>query len=299
MPAPLICAGTLDGDTRPRKGTPCRTDPSAASPPAHLTHLVVLGCAVVGPLAHAAAPLRDTGPLPRGEWRLIGVDDDSDPWPRVDVTLEVDADGRGFAGSTGCNRFTGEAGGTSADLDLGVLALTRRACMGDEANAEAIVSRVLGAAERADLIAGRLLIRGASRTLAYASVSAPVDPGIAGAPPVTSSDGLDPTRFATALEASAANRAAWVRDPLQIALLFIDEPSSGATTVVREDAPGGEATRVVIWFDERPDDAVRATWFEVRLQRGDDGAWRISSGERASWCRRGEVTDELVGGLCP
>jgi heat shock protein HslJ len=264
-----------------------------------LAHLVLLLGLAVGPLALAAAPLLDIGPLPRGEWRLIGVDDDANPWPRVEVTLEVDEDGRGFAGSTGCNRFSGEAGGTADDLDLGVLALTRRACMGDEANAEAIVSRVLGAAERADLISGRLLVRGASRTLAYAPVSAPIDPGISGAPPVTSSDPLDPTRFATALEASAANRAAWVRDPLQVALLFVDEPSSGSTTVVREDAPGGEAARVVIWFDEQPDDSVRATWFEVRLERGDDAAWRIDSGERASWCRRGEVTDELVGGLCP
>lgn len=264
-----------------------------------LAHLTLLGCITLGPLALAAAPLLDTGPLPRGDWRLIGVDDDVDPWPRVEVTLEIDEDGRGFAGSTGCNRFTGEAGGTAGNLDLGVLALTRRACMGDEANAEAIVSRVLGAAERADLISGRLLVRGASRTLAYAPVSTPVDPGISGAPPVTSSEPLDPTRFAVALEASAANRAAWVRDPLQVALLFVDEPSSGTTTVVREDAAGGEATRVVVWFDDQSDDSVRATWFEVRLARGDDGAWRIASGERAFWCRRGEVTDELVGGLCP
>lgn len=264
-----------------------------------LAYLILLGGITLGPLALAAAPLLDTGPLPRGEWRLIGVDDDVDPWPRVEVTLEVDEDGRGFAGSTGCNRFSGEAGGTADDLDLGVLALTRRACMGDEANAEAIVSRVLGAAERADLIAGRLLVRGASRTLAYAPVSPPVDPGISGAPPVTSSDPLDPTRFAATLEASAANRAAWVRDPLQVALLFVDEPSSGSTTVVREDTASGEASRVVVWFDDQPDDSVRATWFEVRLDRGADDVWRIASGERAFWCRRGEVTDELVGGLCP
>ncbi len=264
-----------------------------------LAHLIVLGCIALGPLALAAAPLLENGPLPRGDWRLIGVDDDADPWPRVEVTLEVDADGRGFAGSTGCNRFTGEAGGTADDLDLGALALTRRACLGDEANAEAIVSRVLGAAERADLISGRLLVRGASRTLAYAPVSPPVDPGVAGAPPVTSSDALDPSRFAVALEASAANRAAWVRDPLQVALLFVDEPSSGDTTVVRDDADGGASTRVVVWYDDQPDDSVRAVWFEVRLERGADDAWRIVSGERAAWCRRGEVTDELVGGLCP
>lgn len=262
------------------------------------TALAVLGATALAATALAAPPLLDTGPLPPGAWRLVGLDADPNPWPRVDVTFVVSEDGATVSGTNGCNSFQGEAAGTADALVLGPLATTRRACAGDEATAEAIVTRVLSATTRADLVAGRLYVRGAGRMLVYAPAGVPEDPGVPGAPPVASSQALDPSRFAPIIETSAASRAAWVRDPLQVALLFVATESTGRSTVVRQDVTDG-ATIVRLWFDGFEDDAVRALWFELDLERGTDGAWRIVSGRQATWCARGDVTDVLVGGLCP
>ena len=260
--------------------------------------LAVLVAASLSATALAAPPLLDTGPLPPGAWRLIGLDADPNPWPRVEVTFVVSDDGATVSGSNGCNTFQGEVAGTADALELGPLATTLRACAGDEATAEAIVARVLGAATRADLVAGRLYLRGAGRMLVYAPAGEPEDPGVAGAPPVGSSQALDPSRFAAIVDASAASRAAWVRDPLQVALLFVATESTGSSTVVRQDAADG-VTTVRLWFDRLLDDSLRGLWFEIDLERGSDGAWRIASGRQATWCARGDVTDVLVGGLCP
>ncbi len=262
------------------------------------TALAVLGAAALTATALAAPPLLDTGPLPAGAWHLVGLDADPNPWPRVEVTLVVSEDGTTVSGSNGCNTFQGEIGGTADALELGPLATTRRFCEGDEATAEAIVARVLGATTRADLVAGRLYVRGAGRMLVYAPAGDPEDPGVQGAPPVASSQALDPARFAPIVDASAASRAAWVRDPLQVALLFVATESTGSSTVVRQDAADG-VTTVRMWFDRLLDDSLRGLWFEVDLERGTDGAWRIVSGRQATWCARGDVTDVLVGGLCP
>lgn len=259
---------------------------------------LVLAAVLALAAAHAAPPLLATGPLPPGAWTLVGLDADANPWPRVDVTLEVADDGRTISGSTGCNGFFGEVAGSADALEVGPLAQTLRACAGDEGTAEAIVARVLGNATRADLVAGRLYVRGSGRMLVYAPTGDPVDADVPGAPALASSDRLDPARFAPIVEASAANRAAWVRDPLQVALLFVDTPSSGRSAVVRADtAP--DATTVRVWFDGLEDDSVRALWFAIDLERGADGAWRVVSGQRASWCARGDVTDVLVAGVCP
>jgi heat shock protein HslJ len=258
----------------------------------------VLGAAALTASALAAPPLLDTGPLPPGAWLLVGLDADPNPWPRIDITLVVGEDGATVSGSNGCNLFQGEVAGTAEALELGPLATTRRFCDGDEGTAEAIVARVLNAATRADLIAGRLYVRGSGRMLVYAPAGDPQDPGVAGAPPLASSQALDPARFAPIVEASAASRAAWVRDPLQVAVLFVATESTGRSTVVRQDDADG-ATTVRLWFDGLQDDSVRALWFEVDLERGADAAWRITSGRQATWCARGDVTDVLVGGLCP
>lgn len=263
-----------------------------------MTRTLVLAAALALAAAHAAPPLLATGPLPPGAWTLVGIDADPDPWPRVDVTLTVAEDGRTMAGSLGCNAFQGEATGTADALAVGPLATTRRACAGDEGTAEAIVARVLTQAHRADHVAGRLYLRGAGRLLVYAPSDDPVDAGVPGAPALASADRLDPARFAPIVEASAASGAAWVRDPLQVALLFVDTPSTGRSAVVRADA-APDATTVRMWFDGLEDDAVRGLWFAVDLERGADGAWRVVSGRQAAWCARGDVTDVLVSGLCP
>jgi hypothetical protein len=123
---------------------------------------------------------------------------------------------------------------------------------------------------------------------------------VPGAPRIASADRLDPTRFAAAVDASSANGSSWVRDPVRVALLFVDEPSTARTTIVREEGPGGSETVVRVWLDGVEGDATRARWYEVRLERvAGGGAWHVASARRAGLCSRGERTDALVAGRCP
>lgn len=85
-----------------------------------------------------------------------------------------------------------------------------------------------------------------------------------GAPLVAPSDRLDPARFVPIVDTSASNGSLWVRDLLQVALLFASMPSTGRTAIVREDAPGGGATVVRPWFDGR---ALVSTGLDVALPR--------------------------------
>jgi hypothetical protein len=150
-----------------------------------------------------------------------------------------------------------------------------------------------------DLVAGRLRVRGAGRTLVYEPAWEPEPAGVPGAPRVASSHRLDTTRFAAAVDASAANGARWVRDPVRVALLFVDEPSTVRTTIVREGRPGGAEAVVRVWLDGLGDDATRARWYELRLERAAGGAWYVGSARRAVACSRGARTDALVAGRCP
>jgi heat shock protein HslJ len=254
-----------------------------------------------GAIALATPPLLARGPLPPGIWRLATLDAEPNPWTRVPVTLTIADDGRTVGGSTGCNAFAATAEGTADELGLEALTLTLRSCS-DEANSvEATVARVLAAASGADVAAGHLRIHGAGHTLVFRPVGSRFGAGVPGAPPVASTDRLDTTRFRGAVDAAAAKGAPWVRDPVAVALVYLGETSRRDQVVARRDAHDGDeaGASIVVWLADVEDDAVRARWFEVRLERGDDLAWRVTAGERASWCARGEVTQELVAGLCP
>ncbi len=256
---------------------------------------VVLAVSVV----LAAPPPLAADVAPPGVWNLVQVDGASDPWPDVDVQLGVADDGVTVLVDTGCERFMAVATRDRSGVSLDRTSSSRLACDGDHAAAEATVAPVLADLDAIEVLAGRLYVRGAGRVLVFAPDAPPSSSGVPGAPPVASSDRLDPSRFAAAVDASAANGAHWVRDPVQVAQLFVDDASTVRTTIVRDELPGGAATVVRFWFDGLRDDAVRARWFEVRLERGDDDAWRVASARRAALCARGDVTDVLVAGLCP
>lgn len=247
----------------------------------------------------AAAPPLAADVAPPGVWNLVRADDATDPWPRVDVQLGVADDGVTVLVDTGCERFM-----AVASRDRSGVALDRRSssslrCEGDRAAAEATVAPVLADLDTIEVLAGRLHVRGAGRVLVYALDALPAPSGVPGTPPVASSDRLDPSRFAAAVDASAANGAHWVRDPLQVALLFVDDASTARTTIVRDELPGDATTVVRFWFGGLRDDAVRARWFEVRLERGPDDAWRVAAARRAALCARGDAADALVAGRCP
>lgn len=264
--------------------------------------LVLTGTAiavVTASMGQAAAPPLAADVAPPGVWNLVAVDDAPSPWPGVAVQLGVADDGVTVLVDTGCDRFMAVASQKRSGITLDRRSGSSVRCEGDRAAAESTVAPVLADLDAIEVLAGRLYVRGAGRVLVYAPDVLPAPSGIPGTPPVASSDRLDPSRFAAAVDASAANGAHWVRDPLQVALLFVDDASTVRTTIVRDEMPGGAATVVRFWFDGLRDDSVRARWFEVRLERDPGGAWRVASAHRAALCSRGDATDELVAGLCP
>lgn len=247
--------------------------------------------------ALAAPPPLAADALPPGLWNLVGVGDGPNPWPGATVQLGVANDGTTVLVDAGCTRFMASAARSRTGVSLGSSSRSTFTCDGDRAAADAVVLAVLDTLEQIDVVAGRLWVRGGGPLLVYAPDAPPSDPGVAGAPPVASSDRLDPARFAPIVDASAANGARWVRDPLHVALLFASQSSTGRTAVVREDAPGGAATVVRLWFDALPEDAVAGRWFEVELEHGEDRAWRVVAGRQASVCAG--TTGGLVAGRCP
>lgn len=264
--------------------------------------LVVGSIVLAGTLmavARSAEPPLLPDVAPPGVWTLQRVDGTSDPWPDAMVQLGVADDGVTVLVDTGCDRFLAvvSLAGRRPVLDTRTRSDLR--CEGDRAAAEAAVAPVLADVEAIDVLAGRLVIRGAGRVLVFAPEAAPTSAGVPGAPPVASSDRLDPTRFDAVIDASASSGAAWVRDPLWVALLFVDADSTRRTTIVRDEGGDDAATTVRFWFDGLLDDAVRARWYDVRLERDADGVWRVASASRAVVCARPGTADEAVAGRCP
>ncbi len=206
--------------------------------------------------AFAAPPPLAPDALPPGVWNLVGVGSGPNPWPDVAVQLGVADDGTTVFGDAGCTRFAATASRPPTGFVLEITTRSTLDCDDERVSADAVVLPVLEAHEHVEVIAGRLHVQGAGQRLVYAPAAPPSEPGVPGAPPVASSDRLDPSRFAPIVDASASNGAAWVRDPLQVALLFASTASTGRTSIVREDEAGGDATVVRLWFDGLHDDAV-------------------------------------------
>ena len=264
---------------------------------AHRYAVALLAALALATTALAAPPPLAPDALPPGVWNLVAVDGGPHPWSGAAVQIGVADDGTTLIGDAGCTRFMATASRTRAGFGLEIATRSDFACDGDRAAADAVVLPALERPEHVDVVGGRVVVEGAGVRLEYAPAAPPSDAGVPGAPPVASSDRLDPSRFAPILAASAANGALWVRDPLQVALLFASMPSTGRTAVVREDVPAGDATVVRLWFDDLPGDAIRGRWFELRLERTGAGAWQVVAGRHASTCAGGD--DRLVAGRCP
>lgn len=267
--------------------------------PAHIRVLSVVACALGTMLAWAAAPPLAGDVAPPGVWTLVAVDSGGVPWPEVPVQVGVADDGVTLLVDTGCERFMAIASRPSDGGTLDRRSASDRSCEGDRALAESVVRPVFVELEGIEVVAGRVVVRGAGRVLVFAPEASPEAAGIAGTPSVASSDRLDSTRFARAVDAAATNGARWVQDPVLVALLFVDEPSTGRTTIVRQDLSTDASTVVRFWFDGLRDDSVQARWYEVRLALDAGGTWRIEAARRAVRCARGSVTEVLVAGLCP
>lgn len=254
---------------------------------------------LVASIGQAAPPPLLADVAPPGVWTLEALDGARDPWPGATVQLGVADDGATVLVDTGCDRFIAVASIGGARPLLERQASSGLRCEGDRAAAEAVVAPVLADIEAIDVLAGRIVIRGAGHVLVFAPDSPPISAGIPGAPPVASSDRLDPTRFAAVVDASASNGAGWVHDPLWVALLFVDEASTRRTAIVRDEGPDAATTTVRLWFDGMRDDSIRARWYELRLRRDGDGGWRVAAGRTAVVCGRPGMASEAVAGRCP
>lgn len=123
-----------------------------------MSGLFAIGCAVVSSgvssdaLAQAGGGVAWNG----STWRVEDIQGRSAP-DNVQTTLSVAADGAA-AGSTGCNRFRGQAVVDGAALRFGPLATTRRACAPAVADQEKKFLRALERVRFARFDGSRLLL---------------------------------------------------------------------------------------------------------------------------------------------
>ena len=67
------------------------------------------------------------------EWLLVDLAGRA-PVADSRVTLSVEPDASRLSGFTGCNRYSATASGTFEALEVGIIGLTKRACLGDALN---------------------------------------------------------------------------------------------------------------------------------------------------------------------
>lgn len=101
--------------------------------------------------------------------------------------------------------------------------------------------------------------------------------------------------------AAAAALAAGGGSPLEIALA-ITGPFEGVAQHILQVNDGAEAataTRITVVRDGLLDDAVRGERWDIRLDRGATGTWRIREVRRAWRCRRGGPRERFATAACP
>jgi hypothetical protein len=118
---------------------------------------------------------------------------------------------------------------------------------------------------------------------------------------VESSSPLSSASFNERLSNEADKGEPWVRDPVRIALEFMDSQGARSVKIDREDQ-GGEApgsTKVTVIEDGYLDDSVRGSWTEFTMKRHGDGSWRIADIQKAYRCWRGPNKESYSARLCP
>ncbi|TRW95957.1 META domain-containing protein [Paracoccus sp. M683] len=125
-----------------------------------------LGAAVIGLTILAgcdgpAAPAGEVPPL--GDYQLISMGDED--VERFHVTLML-ADGQ-ISGAGFCNRYSGTQTAALPGLQVGPLAVTRRACIGDLMARDQAYFDALAAAGTVGFADGRLMITGEGPTLTF------------------------------------------------------------------------------------------------------------------------------------
>lgn len=125
-----------------------------------------IGAAVIGLaiLAGCEAPVTASGNAPPlGDYQLLSIGGDDVESYHVTMLLQ---DGQ-VAGGGFCNRYSGSQTGVLPALQIGPLAVTRRACIGDRMQRDQAFFDALTAADAASFSNDRLTITGAGPELVF------------------------------------------------------------------------------------------------------------------------------------
>jgi hypothetical protein len=100
--------------------------------------------------------------------------------------------------------------------------------------------------------------------------------------------------------ANASDLAARGGTPLEIALRIAGafEGSTQHIVQVNEGSEAPSGSRITVVRDGLLDDSVRGERWDIALERGTAGLWRIKEVKRAWRCRRGEPLDRFATVAC-
>ena len=97
---------------------------------------------------------------------------------------------------------------------------------------------------------------------------------------------------------AAAADEAWGRLAVATAVSFALADGESASTVLTSRPQGEGAATVRITLSGLEDDSVEAVRWEIRLRRGGDERWRLTSARRAYRCHRGRGQRSFSAEFC-
>jgi heat shock protein HslJ len=246
-------------------------------------------------LVHTLADM----PLAGASWRLERygeLGELRDPLVGTEVHFEVASGGTLIQGFAGCNAFSGPIAVDGDGVRVGPLVSTLRACAPEVMEQERAVLTALGEASRVTFYGEGVAFAGETVRARFTAVLSDR--------PLTWTQGpSDPEvlRFARHLTEAAAVGASWTRDPVRVALNFIDSRGAPRVDVTRRDDQAEAPTHTVVVVDEDGflDDSVRGVRSEVVLAPDAAGAWHLLAVTVATRCWRVEQLMVSPGEFCP
>jgi len=233
-------------------------------------------------------------------WRIEAIDHAGvrhQPAADVEAWLRYDADAGRLALNVGCNSVVATlVSAVPGRVALAGAASTRMACPEPRATHEQAALAVLAGVERVEQRGDRLVLSGAAGALELSALpperpSASVSLG--------SDDSLQ--AFTAVVAAAALAEAAWVRDPIAVALAYAPLWDVARVTLTRRDTvPEGAKTTVIrMVADGFLDDSLAGFERVAVLALDVDGGWRLVALSEAQRCARGDAVWIDADALCP
>lgn len=245
--------------------------------------LVMTALAQSGPIA-----LHDL--FGTGTWTVASVTfegEDASVGAGQESVFVINVDGH-LAGSVGCNQMIAmaelEPGGA---VSIGPVTSTLMACPEPAMSLERSFVAALEAVESFSREAGTVTLSGPGAEVVFVQV----DTGAPGEDEEGAAGGVDVAAFDSfnsAVVAAGRAGAAWVHDPLRVAMAFA-ELHGGQSTLIQQDLPMAEGSEeATVSIEERGllDDSIEGVSQVVTLERSDYG-WVVVDALVTWFCRRG------------